>query len=356
MTIDPLTKEELKKLKEYLLSFGKKDLDDLIKNLNNFQYLPLEILTKYLIRCYTFDTDFYKKLNKDLMSSKMLNIYKSYIKLLYLGIQKKLFSQSPNQYLYRGGKINKIEFEKIKRYKKEGKLNNLIVFSKAFLSFSEEKNEAINFIGQSDKETLGILYVLDSSKVGEDDIKSNADIQKYSAFPEEKEILFFPGSSFIISDIIELNEANIEIILNYYGKFKEYYNYCRKSDESQISKIDIDLNKEYGYIINENIIENNHPNNSILSFDIPNNKNSLDDKRTLTFPLNHEKKKDKLLSSLDYGYKGFDGFDDSLYIPNNYGKKKEQTIYSYQIYFERMTIAGKQLTFFNEKEYIIIES
>ena len=53
--------------------------------------------------------------------------------------------------------------------------------------------------------------------------ESNADIQQFSIFPQEKEILFFPGSSFIIKDINYIKDNKIEIILNYNGKFKEKY-------------------------------------------------------------------------------------------------------------------------------------
>ena len=51
-----------------------------------------------------------------------------------------------------------------------------------------------------------------------------ADIQKFSAFKNEKEILFFPGSSFIIKDIIYRDNTSVKITLNYNGKFKEKYN------------------------------------------------------------------------------------------------------------------------------------
>jgi hypothetical protein len=53
--------------------------------------------------------------------------------------------------------------------------------------------------------------------------ESNADIQNISFFPDEKEILFFPGSSFIITNIEDIGDNKIEIKLNYYGKFKEKY-------------------------------------------------------------------------------------------------------------------------------------
>ena len=218
-TAEPLKKEELVKLINYLLSFKNKDLQELILNLKYLDYIPIELLSKYLIRSYTLESDFYKQLNKDLMQSNMLDEYKAFIKILYFGIDKKSFYSSRKKFLYRGAKINKSEIEKILNYKKEGKIQDIIVFSKAYLSFSEEEDEAAKFIGSSDNKTQGVLYILDNSN--KDKMESNANIQEFSAYPEEKEILFFPGSSFIINDIIELNNGTIKIILNYFGKFKE---------------------------------------------------------------------------------------------------------------------------------------
>ena len=53
--------------------------------------------------------------------------------------------------------------------------------------------------------------------------ESNADIQYFSVFPKEKEILFFPGSSFIIKNIKNTKNDKIEITLNYNGKYKDNY-------------------------------------------------------------------------------------------------------------------------------------
>lgn len=40
----------------------------------------------------------------------------------------------------------------------------------------------------------------------------------------KKEILFFPGSSFIIKEINNIDNNKVQITLNYNGKFKEKYN------------------------------------------------------------------------------------------------------------------------------------
>ena len=224
ITNEPIKEEEIKRLIDYFLSYDNKDLNDLYFNLKYFKNIPLEIFSKYSARTYTYETEFYKSINNDLMKSKMNDYYKTYIKILYNGIEIKSFSSFTGQFLYRGSMINKNEVLKIMDYKKKGKLNNIVAFSKAFLSFSEIESEAMIFLKKSDNKFLRVLFILENYNI--DNQESNADIQNFSAFTKEKEILFFPGSSFIIKDIIYNNNDNdnVKIILNYNGKFKEKYN------------------------------------------------------------------------------------------------------------------------------------
>lgn len=66
-----------------------------------FGNIPIEILSKYSARVYTYESDFYKTLNFDLMKSKMNGNYKTFIKILYNGFEWKV--------LYRDLRINKSE-------------------------------------------------------------------------------------------------------------------------------------------------------------------------------------------------------------------------------------------------------
>ena len=52
--------------------------------------------------------------------------------MLYKVIEINSLKCYQGKYLYRGSVLNKIEIEKIKKYKDIGKLSNIIVFSKAF--------------------------------------------------------------------------------------------------------------------------------------------------------------------------------------------------------------------------------
>ena len=226
---EEITEEDCVKFHQFILSFNQEDLNYLIQKLIFFKYIPHEILSKYWTRCYTIESKFYKLLNNNLMKSKLTHNYKTFIKMLYTGIEIESLNSYHGQYLYRGSVINKDEIKKINEYIKNGKLSLIVVFAKAFLSFSEDKNKALNFCGNSDNTKIGCLYVLENNKSNLHE--SNADIQNISVFPNEKEILFFPGSSFIIKDIKQLNNNKIEIILNYNGKFKEKYSFIYNNKE-----------------------------------------------------------------------------------------------------------------------------
>ena len=221
ITNEKVIEEDCKKFHKYILSFNKGELNSLINTLDLFQYIPFEILSKYWAKLYTIESDFYKVLNNHLMKSKLPFNYKTFIKMFYIGVEINSLKSYQGKYLYRGSSINKIEIDKIKKYKSIGKLSNVVVFSKAFLSFSEDMKEAIKFIGKSNATKVGILFILENKNMNLHE--SNANIQNYSSFPDEKEIIFFPGSSFIIKNIKDINDNKIEILLNYNGKFKEKY-------------------------------------------------------------------------------------------------------------------------------------
>ena len=232
---EKITEDDCERFHNFILSFNDENLTKLIKNLNFFKYIPYEILSKYWARCYTMESNFYKVLNNNLMKSKLTPNFKTFIKMLYKGVEINSLNSYHGKYLYRGAVINKKEIKKINEYIKVGKLSHVVVFSKAFLSFSEDKIKALNFCGTSDNTKYGCLYILENNKFNLHE--SNANIQNISVFSDEKEILFFPGSSFIIKKIKKLNDKKIEITLNYNGKFKEkYWNYNNQTINNIVNK------------------------------------------------------------------------------------------------------------------------
>ena len=99
--------------------------------------IPLHILSKYFLKFYTEEGGFYRDLNRDLTNDKF-DDYHPFIFLLYDSLNKG-FIKSYKGRLYRGDKINKIEFNKIISNKNKNKNEKLFYFSKKFLSFSKNK-------------------------------------------------------------------------------------------------------------------------------------------------------------------------------------------------------------------------
>ena len=241
-------------------------------NNNNIKYLfseiksvsniPIELLCKYYARIYTVESNFYKDINLDLRNNKKDN-YLLFIKILYEGVMLKSLKMATNNELYRCSKISKDEINIIKKYLKK-KLINLpgaIVFSKSFLSFSKEKNISLGFLneGYYDNNLYQVLYILEKEENMDYSLSTHADIEDISYFANEKEVLFFPFSSFEIKDIKEKQFGNgilYEIKLLYLGKYLEKM----KTDENIVIKNNIIPDTEFkkqiidaGLINSENI-------------------------------------------------------------------------------------------------------
>ena len=228
-----------------------KELFDQIKSLKN---IPIELLSKYYIRAYTIESNFYKDINKDL-GFKKKESHLSFIKALYEGSKLKSLPLASNNILYRGSKISKSEIEKIKYYLKN-KIKDLpaaIVFSNSFLSFSKDKNVAEGFLNKINvnNKISKVLYILEKDDNIDYSLSSHSDIEKISFYPNEKEVLFFPFSSFEIKNIKEniINgEKSYVINLLYLGK------YLKETEKNKL------------IIEKENIIPNSEFKNQIIDY------------------------------------------------------------------------------------------
>ena len=205
-----------------------KDNEDMKYLLGSIKYIPdipVEILSKYYARLYTTESDFYKNINKSLGLNKVEK-YLPYIKTLYEGVKLKSLPLANNNLLYRGTKISNDEIKKIKDYinNKIKDLPSSIVFSKSFLSFTKDKKIAENYLNVQNKDNnlSKVLFILEKDINIEYNLCTHGDIEKISFFPNEREVLFFPFSSFEIKDIkqIKKGKENIyEIRLLYLGKY-----------------------------------------------------------------------------------------------------------------------------------------
>ena len=202
------------------------EIKNLLNSIENIQNIPVELLSKYYTRLYTAESDnsnnnFYSDINKDLRENKKDN-YLSYIKILYEGIKTKSLPLGSNNILYRGTSLSNEEINKIKNYinNKIKGLPGAILFSKTFLSFTKDIKIAKNFLmnQNNNNEFNKVLFILEKDSHIDYNLSTHADIEKISFYPNEKEVLFFPFSSFEIKEININNENIYEIKLLYLGK------------------------------------------------------------------------------------------------------------------------------------------
>ena len=225
--IDLTPKDNVEKYTEYLYNkySTNEEINNLLKSILNIPDIPLELLSKYYTRLYTIQSQFYYDINKELRENKKDN-YLSFIKILYEGIKLKSLPLASNNILYRGSKISNNEINLIKKYLKE-KLKDLpgaIVFSKSFLSFTKDKNIANGFLNlkNNNNNLSKVLYIIQKDDKMDYSLSTHSDIEDISFYGYEKEVLFFPFSSFEIKDIKESiynNEKIYEIKLLYLGKY-----------------------------------------------------------------------------------------------------------------------------------------
>ena len=180
-------------------------------------------------------------MNEDLMKDK-IKPYIPYIQLLYSGLKLNNFNFSYTRDLFRGAVIKIEEIQNLIKYmenKKESDIPKALIYSKAFMSFSLDKNVAINFMREK-KPTEKLARVLYILKTEVSDINerilinknaTNADLSDISFYEDEKEILLFPFSVYEISKVQKKNDYYI-IYLNILGKYKEKldYEFKNKSD------------------------------------------------------------------------------------------------------------------------------
>ena len=208
----------------YQIYSNKNDkIKNLLEQMISMPNIPLEIIAKYYVRLYTLASDFYKNMNKDLGLNK-IDKYLQYIKTLYEGVKLKSLSLASNNILYRGSKISNNEIDKIKNYlsNKVKGLPGAIVFSKSFLSFTKKKSIAENFLSNKIKNLSEVLFILEKDDNLDYNLSTHGDIEKISYFSNEKEVLFFPFSSFEIKELKEINignEKRYEMKLLYLGKY-----------------------------------------------------------------------------------------------------------------------------------------
>ena len=223
-------KDIFDELTHYLYDTYKENkyVKELLEPIDEIPEVPIEILCKYYARLYTIESNFYKDLNKSLREENLKlkveeilfsankNKYYSitFIKSFYEGIKLDCFKFDLKDELYRFSCLKREEFNKINEYleNKKPEISAANLFSKTFLSFSEDKNTAEYFYGiyksnkasYENKNLVPVLFHL----IKEEDIKeslySHIKINNISFMENEKEVLFLPFTCFEILKIIPI--------------------------------------------------------------------------------------------------------------------------------------------------------
>ena len=265
-----IDRESLDNLDNYTNSIYEKyskennDINNVLEEIKSIKNLPIDLLAKYYIRAYTIHSNFYKDIDEDLGFNHKEN-HLPFIKTLYESIKLKAIPLSSNNTLYRGSKISNNEIEKIKSYLKNKKkdLPAAIVFSKSFLSFSKDEKSAKSFLKKKNENNKlsKVFYILEKDNNIDYCLSTHADIEKISYY-NEREVLFFPFSSFEIKEIEESNykgEKIYKIKLLYLGKF------LKEIEKAKIINIpDSEFKKQ---IIDFGLIKPEKSNNVKILFD-----------------------------------------------------------------------------------------
>ena len=192
----------------------------------------IDIETKFLINYYTSNSTFYQAMNND-FNYNYFSTFKTFIKLLYRGLHKKILQSKFDVCLYSCSPLKKEKFEDLQKNLNAKK--KTLVYSKQFQSFTQSEEIAKNYLANfKDKNYIPILYELPKLEVPET-YTSNVDIGDLSQDPNNKEVLFFPYACFIVEKIeekqIEINSKKIKvkfIKLNYLD------NYLKKINENKL--------------------------------------------------------------------------------------------------------------------------
>ena len=233
-----LVKSELEENNEFIQEIKKTYMKEtkyniLLYPIDKYQNIPVELLSKYYIRMYTIEGNFYKIMKQNLFKKNQNNyIYLPYIKTLYAGLEKEAL-KTYNGKLYSAQILSDEQIKELEKIEKskEKNLPMAIIFSKAYLSFTKDINIAEDFY----KNGKNVMLTIESSNENYN-LHTHADIEKLSVV-EEKEVLFFPFSAFAIKDFYKDSPGKhkYELKLEYLGKYEEKF----KNDKKLESQNDL---------------------------------------------------------------------------------------------------------------------
>ena len=258
-----------------LLLFNYPDLSEYIcPSQEKYIKIPHEILGKFFLYLYTCESKFYKDMNRILTNDSGKEIYKQFIYVLLYTLYKKTFKSFTKDELYRGSLMSKTEFNQIekllenKRENKGQEINEILYYSKTFLSFSQNKKVAEGFLNKNlgkNSNLVNYIFILKEIENQEYFINNILVEPNNTNFENESEVLFLPFSCFLVEDIKDKNISNLEvkyIYLKYLDSFKlkidERIEEIKNSNDNKkifVNAFMNDLGKEIYDLFGTNIIE-----------------------------------------------------------------------------------------------------
>ena len=248
-----ISKDEFELLIDYLYNnFSKEKVFDLFKPSLIIKTIPFQILIKWWLRAFSLNS----KLNNNLKLEEKIN--NTFIKILYKSFDINSIDFYNEEFnLYRTQIMNENEYKKLLNDFNNKKENFpfFIVFSNNFVNFFKSI-EIVNSIRlESNENQISILFELKNFK-NKNFIKG-IDLHNYSFYPNEKEIIFLPFSSFCVENV-EDDEIGKKISLIYIDNyFNEDIQKILKNKEN-LSEI-ISQSSEQKFV--KNIIESKIINN-----------------------------------------------------------------------------------------------
>lgn len=227
--IENTSEDQIKIYIDYLYDIYSEEsieLKNILDILKTIPKIPVEILSKYFIRLYTLYSNFNRNINEDLELNKIQE-HLPFIKVLYNGIKTCSLPFITNVILYHASKISNNELDKIKLYMdnkiKDKDSSKIMIYAKSFLSFTKDKDIAEGILNSiNDANSFKVLYILEEDESISYNLATNVNLEEISFYSNDKNVLFFPFSSFEINEVKEIKKSNekiYEIKLSYLSKY-----------------------------------------------------------------------------------------------------------------------------------------
>ena len=226
--IDDVSNSIIKKYNNYLYNTYSNENDELktlLYSIEPMNGIPKEILSKYYARILTVSNMFNQDMSINFRQNKTKN-FLPFIKTLYEGLKCSSLPLAYENLLYTCAILPNEEISRVKKYlmKKVKHLPSSIVFSKSFLTFNKDRlTTESNLLNIKISTNFSkVLFILEKDGNLDYNLATHCDLEKISYFKEQRQVLFFPFSSFGINKIKESyikKERIVVINIVYLGKY-----------------------------------------------------------------------------------------------------------------------------------------